>query len=185
MSTIKIFKKAFCLFFVILLYSFDVSAELGSTLSIGHGTRSMNVIKVGVQKSWKTTWLDKTPWPLSGYWELGAYHIHAKPWREPSNRQLQAFVLSTVARAQSPKAYSLFYPYIEIGVGLSQLTKREIVGRELSINFQFEDRLGVGARFGQNKAFDIGLRGVHFSNAFIGAKNHGFNLVTLVLGYWF
>lgn len=187
MRSKAIFERAICLLLMTLWLSSSAYSQVGTSFSIGHGTRSMNAARVGIQKNWEKTWEDKAPWPLSGYWEFSAYHIHAKPWaKDPSsNRKLQAFVLSGVAKVQSPKAYGPFYPYVELGFGVSQLTKREIVGRELSINFQFEDRLGIGARVGINKSYDIALRGVHFSNAFIGEKNHGFNLLMLVLGYWF
>lgn len=74
--------------------------------------------------------------------------------------------------------------YLELGIGASWLSDTTISGRQLSTHFQFEDKLGLGLRFGAQQQYDIGLRATHYSNGSIKRPNNGVNMVLLNVGYW-
>lgn len=74
--------------------------------------------------------------------------------------------------------------YLEIGIGASWLSDTTISGRQLSTNFQFEDKIGLGLRFGEQQQYDIGFRATHYSNGSIKRPNNGVNMLLLNVGYW-
>lgn len=74
--------------------------------------------------------------------------------------------------------------YLELGIGASWLSDTTISGRQLSTHFQFEDKLGLGLRFGEQQQYDIGLRATHYSNGSIKRPNNGVNMLLLNVGYW-
>jgi len=86
---------------------------------------------------------------------------------------------------QTPYGDSHIAPYCELGVGLSWLSETEIEGRILSLHFQFEDKFGMGMRFGQKQQYDLAMRVYHYSNASIKRPNSGVNLAMVSFGYWF
>jgi lipid A 3-O-deacylase len=54
-----------------------------------------------------------------------------------------------------------------------------------STAFQFGTHGGVGARFGEHNAFEVGYCFQHISNAGIEHPNKGINFHILHFGYWF
>ncbi len=74
--------------------------------------------------------------------------------------------------------------YLELGIAASWLSDTTISGRQLSTHFQFEDKVGLGVRFGEQQQYDIGVRATHYSNASIKRPNNGVNMVLLSVGYW-
>lgn len=163
-----------------------VQATYGFSFATGSGCHSIFPIRVGVQKDWGRTFREHRPLPFTGYWEASFYDLHGtkKCWRY-FNQHMNIIALAGVLRFQGKEPLYNISPYIDVGVGLSLISKKEMCGRQLGIHFQFEDRLGVGIRFGERKQFDIGYRVVHFSNAYLGKQNASINLHLLVLGYWF
>lgn len=159
-------------------------------ISIGSGpagAAGINSIHFGLEKTWTKQWFEDCPWNVRGYWDLSFYTMR-RPHKEnfETNNKIQAIAVAPVFRfyKTEPVLQSKVF-YIELAVGLAQMNKRSIGQRELGTNFQFEDRLGVGLRFGKQKQYDLNYRVVHFSNAYIGHKNHGINLHLLSINYWF
>lgn len=175
----------------IALQSNEDTSELGVSVASGVGVRSIVPIRLGVQKSFgRRLCTQSACWPVGGYWEGSVYHLQGKralipPNNRRGNKQLNAVAAACVLRMQPEESVWDLWPYVDVGFGLSWLSKKEISARELGISFQFEDRLGCGFRWGEKRQYDLSYRAVHFSNAFLGKKNHGINLHLLVLGYWF
>lgn len=112
--------------------------------------------------------------------------MHGKKGPLPnSHQQLNAGALAAVVRFNRALCTTIGWPYVELGIGLSLLSQKEIGSRNLGMHFQFEDRFGIGVRFGENREYDFGYKAVHFSNAYLGSVNHGINLHLLTIGYWF
>jgi len=65
------------------------------------------------------------------------------------------------------------------------ISDQEIARRDLSSTFQFEGRIGVGLRFGQQQQRDINFRFLHYSNAGISRPNDGIDIFMLSYGYAF
>lgn len=161
-------------------------ASQGISVASGFGVAHIVPIRIGFQKEFEKQWNTESDWPIGGYWEGSVYSMNGHKGRNPnSHKRLEALALAGVFRMQRRERFSFGWPYVDLGVGLSWLTRKEIGGRDLGIHFQFEDRIGIGFRFGQDKQYDIGYRAIHFSNAYIGPSNHGINLHVIVLGYWF
>lgn len=178
----------------------------GASIAGGYGVADISPIRMGVQSSWQQQWLTDWQWPLSGYWEASLYHMPGTAGVEPdSNSKISAIAFAPVFRFSKARASTVnlasstsstnsansannaenVQPYLELAIGVAQMNKREIGGRDLGIHFQFEDRFGIGCRFGQSQQFELGYKAIHFSNAYLGPKNHGINLHLFVLGYWF
>lgn len=66
-----------------------------------------------------------------------------------------------------------FLTYLELSIGLAFLTRTRLEDRNLGIHFAFQDRIGVGVFFGPSKAFSIGLKALHYSNASLAEHNNG------------
>jgi len=75
-----------------------------------------------------------------------------------------------------------FKPYIELGLGAALLSDTRIDRRNLSSNFVFESRLGVGLR---SDRLDVNLRFMHDSNAGLSEPNDGLSMFMVSLGYAF
>ena len=56
---------------------------------------------------------------------------------------------------------------------MAYLEEYHIADRNLSTNFQFEDRIGVGMKIG---FFDLKFRYMHYSNASIIEPNNGIDI---------
>jgi len=172
--------------FISMIVCMPVWAREGLSIGSGYGAAQIVPIRIGLQKNFDKQWAQGSDWPVGGYWEASFYSMNGKRGPKPgSHRSLEAAAFAGVFRLQRAEKMQWGWPYLELGVGLSWLSQKEIGGRDLGIHFQFEDRIGVGFRFGEAQQYDIGYRAIHFSNAYIGPSNHGINLHVLVLGYWF
>lgn len=183
-------KKIFFTFFLGILcfgVSFTANADRGVSFSSGWGAGDIIPIRIGFQKYWPRSWRDDKLINVRGYWEASLYQMFGKQTNEPgSNNSLQAGVIAGSFRFElNENMGDNVWPYLDFGLGASLVSKREISGKELGINYQFEDRVGFGMRFGKNRKYEIGYRFIHFSNAYLGDPNHGLNLHTIVFGYWF
>lgn len=75
--------------------------------------------------------------------------------------------------------------YVEAGIGVSLLDDTQFAGKDVSTHFQFEDRLGLVARFGQHKQHQLALRYFHYSNAGIKKPNPGLDFIALSYMHYF
>lgn len=168
---------------------YDISDNYGVSIASGFGAARIVPLRIGIQKAFCKQWKTHNGWPVTGYVEGSFYALNGKrgclPNGSKSNRQLYATALALAFRINAANQTCIGWPYLELGVGGSYLTRKEIGGRELGMHFQFEDRIGLGLRLGEYRQFDLAYRAVHFSNAYLGHKNHGINLHMLVFGYWF
>lgn len=163
-----------------------VSAEMGISGSAGYGVERVKPLRLGWQKTFKRHWCTQKSWILGGYWEGSLYRIgQGKTSRMRHCKTLHALAGAGVFRFERVEKIKLGWPYLELGVGLSWLSHKELGNRKLGMHFQFEDRMGIGIRFGNNREFDVGYKVVHFSNAYLGAYNHGINVHFLTVGFWF
>ena len=182
-------KKRLCLFLLLGLLQLgwqNAFARQGVSIASGYGAAHIVPIRLGLQTEFEKRWRCESEWPIGGYWEGSLYSMRGQKGASlDSHRSLQAVAAAGVIRFERAKETVVGWPYIELGIGVSWLTQKEIGGRNLGIHYQFEDRFGIGFRFGKNREYDIGYKAIHFSNAYIGSHNHGINLHVLSLGYWF
>jgi len=146
-----------------------------ATLSIGESRDGIKIYRLGLRKDFSSKWLESKVGYLSGYYE-GSINY----WKGESGDKNYGIALSPVF------AYYLdagdFKPFVEFGIGVSLFKEKVIDGRNLSTNFLFEDRIGVGARY---KNLEFSFRFMHYSNASIKAPNDGIDIWIGAVSYKF
>ena len=77
-------------------------------------------------------------------------------------------------------------PYLDLSIGLAYLNHTHLDHRNLGIHMAFQDRIGIGALFGRNECFALGIHALHYSNAHLSSHNSGISApLVLDLGYQF
>lgn len=166
---------------VIVLTMFTSSAMAQSSgwgVSFGYGEADpdIDIYRVGIKKDFRAKWFETSVGHLSGYFEL-SYNR----W-EHDTGEVNGYAFSPVFAYYFGKESNFIRPYIEGGIGVTYIDEYRIADRNLSTNFQFEDRIGVGARIG---FFDINARYMHYSNASIKSPNHGIDIWILTTAIQF
>lgn len=138
--------------------------------------------RAAIQWDWKKQWFRGSTWHLGGYWDLSMGY-----WRDGSvapgqNDDIVDVGITPVFRIQ-PNA--LKGPYVEAGIGAHLLSHSSIGDKRLSTSFQFGDHIGIGYRFGDRGAFDLGYRFQHHSNAGSKRPNPGINFHQVRMQYHF
>lgn len=110
-------------------------------------------------------------WSL--YFDGGFSHFWVT--NTPHHSTLNIYSVAPVLRYTMPE-YLPVCPYIEASIGLAYLNHTRLDNRNLGIHFAFQDRLGVGVRFGETKQLSVGFHIAHYSNAHFSGHNSGFTL---------
>lgn len=135
----------------------------------GQSTDNIDVFRLGFQKSFSSRWFDSRTGALSGYFEL-SYN-----WWDKSGDTTHGVGFSPVfAYYFNPGSHWPVIPYIEGGIGVAYINDYRIAGRNLSSNFQFEDRIGIGIVMDR---MDIKLGYMHYSNAGLAGPNEGIDIL--------
>ena len=153
----------------------------GIAVEAGHGD-STDMGRIAVQWDWKSRWFQGKDWHLGGYWDVG---IGYWKWRDAlpgQNENITEIGLTPVFRFQQNDLKGI---YVEAGIGFHLLSRTSLGDRRFSTMFQFGDHLGLGYRFGDKGAFDLGYRLQHLSNASIKRPNDGITFHQVRLQYHF
>jgi len=151
----------------------------GISFTGGYGTNDIIATRIGVQWDWNKRWFADKSWNIAGQWETSLSY-----WPDPDATWVVA--ATPVFRLIRANAYSWSgVPFFEAAIGLSLFSQTEVAGRDLSINFQFEDRLGLGLQFGERQQYEAIFRYFHYSQAGIRSPNQGIDLWTLGFAYRF
>lgn len=143
----------------------ELSASIGAT---GQGGTTF---RLGVSQPWAARWFDGSTGHLSGYWDAG--YTYWEGSRQASGAHSLSFAPVFVYEFHGPR----FQPFIEFGIGVSAFSGSRVGDRVLGSSFNFEDRLGVGVRFGEHHR--VGLRAIHYSNAGLKKPNDGIESYSL------
>jgi len=171
----KMKKMSWLLLFLNTVLSSQVYASShGYAIDYIQGEGDVTGVKLAYQ--WHTDWLKQYSDKLELYfessvnfWEYGQQNKH------DSN-----FVLAISPVIQYPVGRFYTYPlYIEFGIGFSLLDDTKFAGKDVSTHYQFEDRLGLVTRFGDNLKHSVALRYLHYSNAGFKSPNPGLDFVSL------
>jgi lipid A 3-O-deacylase len=163
----------------VLFISTESSALDGISLGIGKSRDSINIYHLGFQKQFGHSWLKSEVGSLSGYHELSLNY-----W-EHSDESIQQVAYSPVFAYESTAFGSGIFPYLEGGIGVSYISEKMIKGRNMSSHFQFEDRIGMGVRVGEDRKHDLNFGYLHYSNAGIKQPNDGIDIFILSYTYSF
>lgn len=182
-------KKTIFVLPLLMVLSAEASANLGIAFSSGQGIESIVPYRFALSWDLGPLWHKQASWRLNLIWEnsFAFWNGPHKPDLAPDETtDLNAATTGPMFRWQPREALwkGRLLPYTEIGVGASWLSKTEIEGRILSLHFQFEDKVGLGMRFGSKQQYDIAVRAYHYSNASIKRPNCGINLAMASFGFW-
>jgi lipid A 3-O-deacylase len=153
-----------------MFYNTAIAGSSGYGISFGYGEADPNIdiYRLGIKKDFTSKWFESSFGYASGYFELSYNH-----W-EHNNGDINGIALSPVFAYYFGDESNVVQPYIEGGIGIAYIDEYFIADRNLSTNFQFEDRIGIGARIG---FFDLNFRYMHYSNASIRQPNHGIDIL--------
>ncbi len=168
-------RSVVCIF--IWAFAQGVSAADRVSVGIGNANDNIEVYRIGLQRDFDRRWLVSRAWGLRGYWEASINR-----WTD--GESINALAISPVFVFAPNRSVGVM-PYLEAGIGVALVSDTDIGGRQLSTAFQFEDRIGMGFRFGEQRKHDINFRYLHYSNANIKKPNDGIDIFILSYGYAF
>jgi len=136
------------------LYANDELDEI----SVGYGssTDDINMYKVSIKKDLNKYFFKHRYKYLPMYYEASFGY-----WKAESGGDIKNISLTPMFRYNFNQYYEST-PYIEIGIGLSYLSKTNLESENFGTHVQFEDVIGIGYRFSD---FDLSFRYIHYSNA--------------------
>ena len=146
------------------------------SISIGESKDNIGIYRLGVKKDFETTFFESDYGWLSGYYEASLNY-----WEKESDK-IYSIALSPVFVYYMGRKSNTIHPYIEGGIGVSYLSDTMIKSRNMTTNFNFEDRIGVGIRM---ESFDFNARYMHYSNASIKQPNDGIDIFIFTMSYIF
>ncbi len=147
-------------------------------MGIGESKDLINICRLGFQKQFGRKWVKSKTGHFSGYHEVSLNF-----W-EHENESITGVAYSPVFTYGFAGLNNVF-SYLEAGIGISYLSEKTINGRDLSSHFQFEDRIGIGAKIGKQRAHDLNLRYMHYSNGGIKQPNEGIEIFIFSYTYSF
>jgi lipid A 3-O-deacylase len=153
------------------LFSANLFALDGVRIAAGGGEYSSEVYKISLLENFDKTWFSGR---VKGHWELGFSH-----WDSDSDRgtvhDVQAIGFAPVFIYDFGSVGATGQPYLEYSVGLLYMNEESIGDNEMGQRWQFDNRVGVGVRFGPNQRHDLSISIRHVSNASTDEENDGFN----------
>jgi len=183
-------KKTIFAIVMLSLTSLTAAANVGIAISSGQGINDITPYRFALSWDFGPVWRHDDLWGLNIAWEnsYAIWNGSQRPELAPGRAtDLRAATSGPMLKWQRRSPYPVTHiaPYTELGVGLSWLSETEIQGRVLSLHFQFEDKFGLGMRFGKKQQYDLAMRVYHYSNASIKRPNSGVNLAMASFGVWF
>ena len=153
--------------------------EWSVSIDYVRGEGDVEGIKVGGQ--YHTDWLDEVTEYANLYlessvnfWEFGDDNQHDTNFVFALSPVLQ-FPISDMDQSEL---------FIELGIGIALLSDTEFAGKNVSTNFQFEDRLGLVYRYGDRREHKLALRYFHYSNGGMKKPNPGLDFMSLSYTYF-
>ncbi len=173
-------------FFLFIFYSFTMNGfanDINDTrfideinIGIGQSKDNIDIYRLAVKKDFDKTFFESDIGWLSGYYEASLNY-----W-ERDGDDIYGIALSPVFVYYFGDKSSTILPYVEAGIGVTYISDTKLQTRDMTTNFQFEDRIGVGVRKG---SFDLSARYMHYSNASIKQPNDGIDIFIFTLSYIF
>lgn len=95
------------------------------------------------------------------------------------NHSLNIYSVSPILRYYF-RIHDSISPFVNLGIGLSYLTRTHIDSQNLGEHFAFQDQLGFGTSFGKNKQLSLILSALHYSNGSLCRMNAGITVPLMV-----
>lgn len=155
---------------IFLAAALSANNNIGVSINAGK-SGSSEVLRASLYKGFDETIYSGDIVSLNGYHDLSYSYWNGKNNTMSSVSYSPVFTLELVNFD-----IATFKPYLEAGIGISYLSKKEFENKKFGTNFQFEDRVGVGLK---NRNLNLYVRYLHYSNAGIKKDNDGLNSVVV------
>lgn len=165
-------------FFLMIFLATQVYASERVSFGIGESKDSASIYRLGFQKQFDNKWFESKTGNLSVYYELSLNY-----WKY-NDESVKGIAFSPVFIYEF-SGLDTITPYLEAGIGVAYISQKTIGNRDLSSHFQFEDRVGLGVKFGEHKTHDLGFKYLHYSNAGIKEPNEGIDILMCTYTYSF
>lgn len=162
----------------VMIDTFSVDKNFFREISLGFGEsrNSIQIYRLGFKKYFNTiVWKNSYGW-MSGYYEASLNY-----WQK-DRENIFGIAYSPVFVYYFGTPLDNINFYIEAGVGLSFISDTTIGCHNMTSNFHFEDRIGLGIA---TECCDLNFRYMHYSNASIQEPNDGIDIVIFTLSYPF
>ncbi|MFN3566593.1 MAG: acyloxyacyl hydrolase [Burkholderiaceae bacterium] len=147
-----------------------IAAEAGR----GNGTDTLRLALVAAPAA--PLWSRQTM-SLAAFGEVSVARWQVPQPDAADRRRITAVGFTPYLRLRDTRIEHWFFDF---GIGLNTLSDLYETGdRRFSTHFQFSDHLAVGRSFGDEDAFELSWRFVHYSNAGIRRPNPGVNFQML------
>jgi hypothetical protein len=118
---------------------------------------------------------------LEVYWEAS---INLWEYGEQNERDTNfALALSPVVKKTFYHIDNKYPLKWEFGIGVSLVNDTQFAGKDIGSHYQFEDRIGLSADFGQGLRQTVAIRYMHYSNGGLNSKNPGLDFLNLSYAY--
>lgn len=138
------------------------------SVAYGQNKSHKNLYRIGLQKNFQETYFDSKVGYISGYYDIALSH-------HSFDKAIYSLSLSPVFTYNFKTNHSIT-PYLFGGIGATFLSDTSTENKQFSTTFQFEDRIGIGAK---NASHAVELGYFHSSNASIKKPNDGMDMVYL------
>jgi len=162
----------------VVIDTLSLDKKLFRKISLGFGESkdSIKVYRLGLKKDFNTIlWTNAYGW-VSGYYEASLNY-----WQK-DRENIFGIAYSPVFVHYFGTISDSYNFYIEAGVGLSFISDSMIKCHDMTSNFHFEDRIGVGIK---TECCDLNARYMHYSNASIQKPNDGIDMIIFTVSYEF
>lgn len=153
-----------------------IAAEAGR----GNGTDTLRLALVAAPAA--PLWSRETM-SLAAFGEVSVAHWQVPQPDAADRRRITVVGFTPYVRLRDTRIERWFFDF---GIGVNTLSDLyETRDRRFSTHFQFSDHLAIGRSFGDEDAFELSWRFVHYSNAGIRRPNPGVNFQMLRVDYRF
>ena len=162
-----------------LSWSFSAQAFDGIKVAVGEGQNSTDTYQIALISDFGQSFFNDA---IKLHWEFGFSYWDSD---KVSNKDMEVLSVNPIFTYELGSRDQTFLPYVNFSIGIAYLSDTHIARKKLGQRVQFDDRLGLGVRFGNEKRHDIALNARHLSNAELADDNDGFNIYSISYSYRF
>jgi len=161
------------------------SIALAQTIAVSAGyAEQTNVFEFAAVWDRSSALIERLAWRVTGHVELDVMDLQGRRSNVGGYQSIGAVGMTPFGRFEWPsEEYS---PFVDVGIGINFLSHTSLQEvQQFGIALQFGEFVGTGLRFGQNGAYEIGVRLQHMSNANIKFPNDGITFGAVRIAYHF
>ena len=166
------------LFFVLSInvYANDKNEVNDITFGYGGSSENIDIFKLSIKKDLNKYFFENRYKYLPKYYEASLGY-----WEAQNGGNIKSISFTPMFRYEFEQYYESV-PYIELGIGVTYISERELEGEDFGTHFQFEDVIGLGFKF---LDLDLSYRYIHYSNAGMNSNSAYIDFQMISISYEF